>query len=417
METRVYYATNRAHEGPERFKPTGYGTRFSSDGMENLRFGQVSFDIDPAEVQRLLEKHRAHTGPGDGEALQDYFAGCVEASQRIEAYIEEIPAKGVNEAAQPKSEVKLGSLAMFDDLRQDMVQGRDMLVLIHGYNVSWCEAVGTAAAFEAMLNRPDPGAPTPPQPVRVVLFTWPSNGKALPFVSYKSDRSDATGSAGAVGRAFLKMRDFLHALGRERRLDKSAALADEKARMLAAGMRPSEVDRALGQFESTELCGQKLHLLAHSMGNFVLQNALDRVWENSPGSSMPRLFDQVFLCAADVDDDVLEPEQPMARLHQLSNRVWIYHNVNDRALSVSDYTKGNPDRLGQRGAARPQQLHQKVAQVDCSPLVTGLTQHSYYTNGLVTRDIRLALQGLEPNAPQRGLVAGDMPGRWRFRLP
>lgn len=410
MQTRVYYATNRGHEGPDRFRPTGYGTKFSSDGMENLRFGRVEFEADPAEVARLLKRVRANTGPGDGEALQDYFARCVQASQRIQAYEEKIPQRHVSEAAQDK--VKLGSAAMFDDLRQDMQLGRDILVLIHGYNVSWAEAVGTAASLEAMLNRSDAADPAPSQPVRVVLFTWPSNGQALPFVSYKSDRSDAAGSAGAVGRALLKMRDFLHELGREHRMA-GAEMRAERSRLRARGLRESEIDRALAQFEATELCGRKLHLLAHSMGNYVLQNALGRVWDHSPGSSLPRLFDHVFLCAADVDDNVLEPGQPMERLHQITNRVWVYHNANDMALRISDYTKGNPDRLGQRGAARPQQLHQKVSQVDCSALVAGLTQHSYYTNGRVARDIRLALQGVAPDAPARALERTAAPGSWR----
>lgn len=411
MQTRVYFATNRAHEGEDRFRPTGYGKRFSSDGMENLRFGHVSFEADDAEVQRLLAADKAHTGAGDGEALQDYFSQCVAQSQRIEAYVESIPSGSVSEKAQ--ADVKLGSAAMFDELRQDMAAGRDMLVFIHGYNVSWAEAVGSAAALEAMLNNPAAGGSGPLQPLRVVLFTWPSNGQALPFVSYKSDRSDAVASGGAVGRALLKMRDFLHGLGRERRLG-AVEMARERERLAAQGLRDSELDRAVAQFEATQLCGQKLHLLAHSMGNYVLQNALDRVWDNSPGSALPRLFDHVFLCAADVDDNVLEPGQPMERLHQLSNRVWVYHNANDRALTVSDYTKGNPDRLGQRGAARPQQLHQKVAQVDCAPLVTGLTQHSYYANGRVNRDIRLALQGLDPAGSDRALQPGDMPSRWRL---
>lgn len=414
MKTRVFFATNRAHEGPERFKPTGYGARFSSDGMENLRFGRVDFEADDAEVARLLNQPRAHTGAGDGEALQDHFARCVERSQIIEAYAESIPEAAARETAQ--ADVKLGSLAMFDDLRRDMQQGRDLMVLIHGYNVNWVEAVGTAAALEAMLNRPDPADVSPRQAVRVVLFTWPSNGQALPFVSYKSDRGDAAGSAGAVGRALLKMRDFLHELGREHRLA-GPEMKAERLRLEAQGLRDSEIRRALAQFEATELCGSRLHLLAHSMGNFVLENALARVWDHSPGSAMPRLFDHVFLCAADVDDNVLEPSQPMERLHQITNRVWVYHNSNDTALRVSDYTKGNPDRLGQRGAARPQELHQKVAQVDCSARVTGLTQHSYYTNGLIARDIRLALQGVAPDAPERGLRRGDMPSRWRFDAP
>ncbi len=411
MQIRVHYATNRGHEGPQRFRPTGYGARFSSDGMENLRFGRVDFEADPAEVARLLSRVRPHTGAGDGEALQDYFARCVQATQSIQAYEESIPKRGVSEAAQ--ADIKLGSAAMFDDLRRDMQQGRDVMVLIHGYNVSWAEAVGTAASLEAMLNRGDPSDTAPVQPVRVVLFTWPSNGQALPFVSYKSDRSDAAGSAGAVGRALLKMRDFLHELGREHRMA-GAEMKAERARLRARGLRESEIERALAQFEATQLCGRKLHLLAHSMGNYVLQNALGRVWDHSPGSALPRLFDHVFLCAADVDDDVLEPGQPMERLHQLTNRVWVYHNANDTALRISDYTKGNPDRLGQRGAARPQQLHQKVAQVDCSALVSGLTQHSYYTNGRIARDIRLALQGLPPDDAARGLKPASAVGSWRY---
>ncbi len=127
------------------------------------------------------------------------------------------------------------------------------------------------------------------------------------------------------------------------------------------------------------------------------------------------LFDRVFLCAADVDDDVLEPAKPMEQVHQVANLVAIYHNPNDNALRVSDYTKANPDRLGQRGAARPQVLHQKMMQVDCSAPVAGLTQHSYYTNGRIARDIRLALQGLAPDDPARALVRlAGAPNMWRI---
>ena len=419
MDISVYYATNRAHEGEDRFQPLRYGSRFSSDGMENLRFGRVTFSADAAQVNALLEQDRPNCGPGDGEALQDYFAKCIGKSQRIEAYVESIPDGNVNEATQKK--VLLGSKAMFADLQADMQQGRDMLLLIHGYNVSWEEAVGSAAALEATMNRPDPaprGAAddtvASTQAVRVVLFTWPSNGQALPFVSYKSDRGDAAGSSGALGRGLLKMRDFLHELGRGLRSG-NRQVARLRAQLEAQGVRPSEIDRAVAQLEATEVCGRNIHLLAHSMGNFVLQHALNRLWEFSPGTSLPRLFDRVFLCAADVDDDVLEPGKLLAQVHEVANLVAIYHNPNDNALRVSDYTKANPERLGQRGAARPQALHHKMMQVDCSALVAGLTQHSYYTNGRIARDIRLTLQGLPPEAPARSLLRlAGAPNMWRL---
>jgi len=419
MDITIYYATNRAHEGAERFRPDRYGSHFSSDGMENLRFGRVTFSADAAHVQALLNRDRPNTGAGDGEALQDYFSSCVKQTQRIDAFEESIPNARLNEIGQKA--VLLGSKAMFAELQNDMRQGRDMMVLIHGYNVSWEEAVGTAAALEGTMNRRDSLLPSTTgdtassaKAVRVVLFTWPSNGQALPFVSYKSDRGEAAGSSGAVGRGLLKVRDFLQALGREVRSG-NRHVAKMRMALEAQGVRASEIDRAVAQMEATEVCGHNIHLLAHSMGNFVLQHALDRLWEFTPGTALPRLFDRVFLCAADVDDDVLEPSKAVEQVHQVANVVSFYDNPSDNALRVSDHTKGNPERLGQRGAARPQALHQKMLQVDCSALVTGFAQHSYFTNGRIARDIRLSLQGLAPDAPQRSLhrLAGA-PNMWRF---
>ncbi len=410
MQITVFFATNRGHEGKERFKPKRYGGRFSRDGMENLRFGRVQFDADDDAVAKLLAQSRPKTGPGDGEALQGYFTSCMkkQGNARIDAYEEQIPdSQLASEAQEP---LKLGSLAMFADLQADMQRGNDLLVLVHGFNVSWEEAVATAAAFEAVLNRPRNGSP-PKQPVRVILFTWPSDGRAVPWASYKSDRADALGTAGALGRSMLKMRDYLHQLAKDARDGN-----DRKRELRAAmrGMPSAAIDRAIAQLEVTELCRQKIHLLAHSMGNFVLQNALERIWDFSPGEQLPRLFDHVFLCAPDVDDDVLEPGKPMARLHQIAQDVVIYHNPGDAALRISDYTKGNPDRLGQRGAARPQVLHQKISQVDCAEMVTGLTQHSYYTNGRVTDDIRSSIEQVSP--AQRGLdPVGTSGNAWKMR--
>ncbi len=411
MDISLYFATNRGHEGVNRFQPDRYGKRFSTDGMENLRFGRLVFKTDPERVAQLLNTApNPLMGPGDGESLQGYFASCARNSQRIQAYEENIPHTGLSE--QEQAHVKLGSKAMFADLGADMQAGRDLLVLVHGFNVSWEEAVGTAAAFEAVLNRFDPALDRADsfQPVRVVLFSWPSDGMALPYVSYKNDRADARGSAGAFGRALLKLRDHLHSLGREAR---QSNLRISALRTALADRPRAEVERAVAQLDSTQLCGRKIHLLAHSMGNYLLQCAIERLLDYSPGPTLPRLFDQIVMAAPDVDDNVFEPGQEMERLHQVAQSVMVLHNANDSALRVSDYTKGNPDRLGQHGAAHPQLLHQKIYQVDCAPLVSGLTQHSYYTNGRVARDIRLALQGLTPQ--QRGLQALSTSSLWRHK--
>jgi esterase/lipase superfamily enzyme len=376
MELGLYFATNRAHEGADRWHPDRYGRAFSSDGMENLRFGWLSVDVADKDVERCLQQDTGF-GSGSGTALADLLTKAA-AKARIEAYPEKLAADR-SDTAQPNA--KFGSKAMFSDLQRDMLKRCDVLVFVHGFNVAWEAAVGTALALQVMQNRD--GVGDPKQQTAVVLFSWPSDGMALPFVSYKSDRSEAKGSGYAFARGLLKLRDHL------------AALAD----------------RANGG-----ACPQDLHLLCHSMGNYLLQNALERMREFTPGSSLPRLFDHVFLCAPDVDDSVLEPGQPMGDLHQLARTVSVYHNTGDVALHVSDYTKGNPDRLGSAGAARAAMLPDKVELIDCSAIVGGFVEHSYYLDGRVADDILRSIDGVPADDGARKRVRKGGGGvRWELR--
>lgn len=369
IDYTLYYATNRNHicdeTHPDRFHPKSYGTKFSDDGMENLRFGMVTLTADEKVIDKHLNVDMQDCGKGDGISLGDYLAECAENAQ-IKAY-EEVIKDHIADTAQKKAQY--GSQAMFSDIQSDMENSSDVLIYIHGFNVSWNAAVGSALALQLMLQsapKRDAG-----QNVLVILFTWPSDGLALPWVSYKSDRAEATGSGGAVGRAFLKVRDFL------------ADLHDNAKRG--------------GQ----KLCGQDIHLLCHSMGNFLLQSALDRTFEHTPGNCLPRIFEHVFVCAPDVDDTALESGQPLERIDQIARYVTIYHNRNDKAMWVSDYTKGNPERLGHTGAAHPALLHNKVHQVDCTPVVHDFIQHSYYLSGNVNADVRASMDGWDQDDVRR----------------
>lgn len=362
----LYYATNRRHEGADRWHPKRYGRHFSDDGTENLRFGWLEVEADDAAVARCLAATTGH-GRGDGEALTKLLTKAA-ARARIEPYPEQIDAAR-SEAGQ--SRARFGSKAMFRDLQKDMLRRSDVLVFVHGFNVDWEAAVGSALALQTMLDREGVGDPA--QRLAVVLFTWPSDGMALPFVSYKSDRTEAMGSGFAFARGLLKVRDFLAALQ----------------------------DRAEG---GGRACPQDLHLLCHSMGNYVLENALARIRAFTPGAALPRLFEHVFLCAPDVDADVLEPGKAMGDLHELARMVTVYHNRGDVALHVSDYTKGNPDRLGSHGAARSAVLPDKVQQVDCSAIVGGWIEHSYHMSGRVNDDILLSIDGFGLEDPARTRV-------------
>jgi esterase/lipase superfamily enzyme len=73
----------------------------------------------------------------------------------------------------------------------------------------------------------------------------------------------------------------------------------------------------------------------------------------------------------------------------------------DKAMVISDYTKGNPERLGGTGAAHPALLHNKVHQVDCTQIVHGIVEHSYYLIGNINADIRAIIDGWEQDDPRR----------------
>jgi esterase/lipase superfamily enzyme len=95
--------------------------------------------------------------------------------------------------------------------------------------------------------------------------------------------------------------------------------------------------------------------------------------------------------------------------------VTVYHNSGDVALHVSDYTKGNPERLGTDGAARAALLPDKVQQVDCSGIVGGLVEHSYHLDGRVNDELVLSLDGIAVDANTRTRVRKVAPGvQWRL---
>lgn len=353
MNLQLFYATNRNHQGKDRWNPTGYGPNFSSDGHYNLRFGKVDVEANETTVQKHLNKTFANAGSGDGEKLADYLGGLLKNS-KIKAYKDETAEKEVEFEHN-------SSTRMFLDVKTKMEQANDVLIFIHGYNVKWESAVASALALELMLNKDKKKGE---KHTMVVLFTWPSDGSMMPFAAYKSDRSDARDSAQSVGRGLLKLRDFLSKL------------------------------RANAEDETWKACNQNIHLLCHSMGNYVLQNALKKVEGYAMGNRMPRMFTNIFLCAADIDDNVFESNGGMNRLHELTNHISIYYNNADLALHISDYTKSNPQRLGHTGTARPQLVHNKIHQVDCSDVVNGIVEHSYYLWAMVNTDISQTISGI-----------------------
>ena len=294
---KVYFGTNRK---PNRKKaPDDFGQGFSDDGLANLRFGM-------AEVT------------GDGLDNYDFLL----APERLRK-------DAARKIKGGKGSV-LGSKNVFERVRQKMVDhARDTVVFIHGYNVSFKEALTSAATLKRNFStaRGGPG-------VNVVLFSWPSDGSMMPYIAYANDRQDAAASGPAFARGLLKLTDFLRGATAE------------------------------------EACDQRIHLVAHSMGNYVLRHTVQEIKAHSSGRPV-RIFDQVFLMAADEDDDAFEHDHKLKPLPRLAKRVNVYFNNKDRGMAVSDKTKGNPDRLGDDGPRVPRGIPGKVTLVDCTSVAKG----------------------------------------------
>lgn len=378
IKSKLFFATNRRHEGDDRWNPTGYGKKFSNDGHENLRFGDLDVKYDAEKVKEFVAQKdkKDKSRVGDGVGLSDYLSGQAKQAE-IRTY-EDL-------TNHPKTEDFIAfeensSTKFFRDLKKEMMEDKDVMIYIHGYNVHWHEAVGGAMALEIMLN--SKRGPKDKE-VIVVLFSWPSNGSQMPYAAYISDRSDAKNSAEAFGRAFLKLRDFLLTIS------KAAAKGEEV------------------------LCESNIHLLCHSMGNFLLQKALvSKILGYTTEKSLPRIFKQIFLCAPDVDDEAFEDEG-LDKLHKMAENVTVYYNKGDLGMNFAKYTKHFEDRLGQVGISRPNHVHVKVHQVDCSPIVTGFTEHSYYLWATVNQDIQQSIAGVDfdhenrmrkPNTSSRGWI-------------
>ena len=315
----VFFATNRRPNQEDN--PTDFGKDFSADGLSSLRFG-----------------HAAVTGKN-----LDHYSLTLAPEQIVPD-----PARTMTDLEKST----FGSVETFQRVRKKMAKhSRDTVIFIHGYNVSFSQALTDAARLKEKLRRESGG-------VNMVLFSWPSDGSMAPILAYANDRQDAAASGAAFARGFLKLADFL-----------GGALPEED-------------------------CKESIHLIAHSMGNYVLRGAVQEISRQHPGRP-PRLFDQVFLMAPDEDDNAFEKEHKLLPLPRLAKRVNVYFNNEDLAMSISDKTKGQPDRLGADGPRLPRSVPGKVTLIDCTPVVSGIVEHSYYLEtDRVAEDMRQVLTGI-----------------------
>ncbi len=241
--------------------------------------------------------------------------------------------------------------------------GREALVFVHGYNVSFENAARRTAQMASDLDFR--GA--------AVMYSWPSQAD---LAKYPVDEAN-------IRWTVPHLREFLDLVARQ-----SGA--------------------------------QRIHLIAHSMGNRAMTEVLLRYAAEeslAPGSA-PR-FNQIALVAPDVDADVFR-EDIAPRIRPISERVTLYASANDKALKVSKGVHGHP-RAGDLSSGIV--VSTGVETIDASNVDTSLLAaidlgHSYFAEQpTVIEDLKQLLAGRSPT--ERALAARSGLGGtyWVFHPP
>ncbi|MEM8790650.1 MAG: alpha/beta hydrolase [Pseudomonadota bacterium] len=363
---KIYFATNRDVRFNRRGKLKGFGKRFHKDGPQMFRVGE-------AMVQGA-----------------DPFA---DKGWKV-------TARKIYPESKTKSKEVVGSANLFEGLRKRLKDGcTDMIIYLHGFANDFDNSAIRAAQLQSLYGEKGKEA-------IVVFFGWPSNGEVVPsFSNYRSDRHDAKLSGVAMARMLHKLVAFLMEL---RRQDQELLLAARDAH----GGIPDPKD--------LKQCDRKIHVVAHSMGNWALRHAVLEFAELYGGRRLPRIFEHVFLMAADEDSDALSDREKLGMLLDLGNQIHVYHAKDDIPLQVSDRTKSNPDRLGAQGPEDLDLLDSRIVTVDCRDVsdthgeVTHGRHQYYRTRKEVVQDVVATLRG-EPQQGRSGRTETRTGRSWRIK--
>ncbi|HZW96030.1 MAG TPA: alpha/beta hydrolase [Candidatus Eremiobacteraceae bacterium] len=246
--------------------------------------------------------------------------------------------------------------SFFSELAQ-CVKGskkNDAFVFIHGFKVAFNDAVYRTAQIAHDLGFL--GAP--------ILYSWPSNGE---LYEYPGDINNTDWTVD-------HLRTFLEQLA-----SRSGA--------------------------------QVIHLIAHSMGNRALANALSLL--DSVGPTSPPRFNEIILTAPDVDAGTFK--HLAAAIQANGKRVTLYCSKRDRALMASKRINGSYPRAGDCSSTVV--VIPGIDTIDASAVDTNLIGHFYYAeNRSVLSDIFNLLKYGEPADGRFGILSDDVPPptHWKF---
>lgn len=261
-----------------------------------------------------------------------------------------------------------GTQRMFYELYKNMSSTKDrsdVLIFIHGYAYDFDDELKAITDLKKLF------IDNPASPVEHILFvSWPASSSIVPL-TYFDDKASSINSGSSLVRLFYFYTQFLKDI-----------------------------------FSNRDLapCNQRIHLMAHSMGNRVLQSMLYSLKKEN----ILRVIDQVLLLNSDVTYKVFEDsEDSFNKLPLLASRVSIYLNRKDTILGISQFTKNIlTPRLGKNGPGDIERFKDIVSVIDCtfvkddvlSSFKYEIGNHwGYLSSSMVQNDIFQNLYGIDRN--------------------
>lgn len=249
--------------------------------------------------------------------------------------------------------------AFFDRMKTRLAgsERTEAIVFVHGYNVSF----GNAAKRAAQLAY-DTGFPGVP-----ILYSWPSRGSTAGYIA-------------------------------------DTAVVRLSGRRLAGFLE--DIVRELGT--------TTIHLVAHSMGNRAMTDALE-LFALKHGADQGPPFGQIIFAAPDLDAGLFGAMMPTIR--PLARRITLYGSENDWALVASRKLHGDAPRAGEGGADALALA--EVDTIDMSDLGEDMLAHSYVANdSSVLLDLVTLFWKNTPPALRCGLTPSRQSGEitiWKYQ--
>jgi esterase/lipase superfamily enzyme len=240
-------------------------------------------------------------------------------------------------------------------------------IFVHGFDNTWLSAVQRYGAIVQNLfsGKDSLGL--------CVLFTWPSKGS---IAGYLPDRSEARQSGDDFAEVLSSLYDWM------------------SMKQTQAAQDPSQA------------CKAKTSVIAHSMGNYVVENAMNVAWTRKNRPLLMSLISQLVMVAADVDNDLFRSGESVQHgdgegIANLSYRVTALYTGRDSVLGMSAGLKHfGKRRLGRSGLDQTYPLPDNVWDIDCSqlidPQINGIEVHGAYFGQSKCYDLmRSVLQGVD----------------------